>query len=418
MYGLDADLIMLGMVTHEQHFTLLRERQRFQRGKFAPRSARGKGGGGGADGGDGRTTRADDDDFVFLELELLRQLLSGTMRPNVGADALGFEWEEERAVDDFVFMCMLVGNDFIPGLPHLSVEDGALNKMLRTYTDLLPSLGGYLTDKDQLHFERFERFVRALSRNEQAHFEMKAGNVARRAGDNQPKLNHKRKYYLEKLGMHPRDTEGLRRLVTSYLEGLCWCLHYYHKGCRSWSWYYPDFYAPLASDLTDLDGYTVELEMGTPFPPIAQLLAVLPPQSSQLVPEPMRELMLSPTSPVIDAYPLDFVLDANGKRNEWEAIALLPFIDEARLLGAVESMAPRLTAAETARNINGDEELYRPADYRPTADELPLPADGELESLKVAELKQLLSVRGANTRGRKAELVSRLREVVATEERA
>ena len=61
------------------------------------------------------------------------------MRPGMAAEALGFEWLEERAVDDFVFMCMLVGNDFIPGLPHLSVEDGALNKMLRTYTDMLPT---------------------------------------------------------------------------------------------------------------------------------------------------------------------------------------------------------------------------------------------------------------------------------------
>ena len=79
-------------------------------------------------------SNADDEDFVFLELELLRSLLAGTMRPGVAAEMLGFEWLEERAVDDFVFMCMLVGNDFIPGLPHLSVEDGALNKMLLTLT--------------------------------------------------------------------------------------------------------------------------------------------------------------------------------------------------------------------------------------------------------------------------------------------
>ena len=159
MYGLDADLIMLGMVTHEDHFSLLRERQRFQRGKFAPRS-RGKGGGRGRGRGDGGrgsglgaasgregggapgVSNADDEDFVFLELELLRSLLAGTMRPGanpnpnpnpnpnqgtmrpgVASEMLGFEWLEERAVDDFVFMSMLVGNDFIPGLPHLSVED-------------------------------------------------------------------------------------------------------------------------------------------------------------------------------------------------------------------------------------------------------------------------------------------------------
>ena len=40
---------------------------------------------------------------------------------------------------------------------------------------------------------------------------MKAGNVAKRAGA--PALNHKRKFYLEKLGLHPRDTVGLRKLV-------------------------------------------------------------------------------------------------------------------------------------------------------------------------------------------------------------
>ena len=38
--------------------------------------------------------------------------------------------------------------------------------MLRVYTDILPTLGGYLTDKDQLHFGRFEAFVRQLARNE------------------------------------------------------------------------------------------------------------------------------------------------------------------------------------------------------------------------------------------------------------
>lgn len=64
--------------------------------------------------------------------------------------------------------------------------------------------------------------------------------------------------------------------------------------------------------------------------------------------------MLSPTSPVFDAYPNDFSLDLNGKRAEWEAVALLPFIDEQRLLSAVHAIdeSGELTEAERTRNIN------------------------------------------------------------------
>eukprot|EP00964_Phaeocystis_antarctica_P093824 scaffold60632_cov63-Phaeocystis_antarctica.AAC.1 len=40
------------------------------------------------------------------------------MRPGMAAEALGFEWLEERAVDDFVFMCMLLDSSRIRRPPH------------------------------------------------------------------------------------------------------------------------------------------------------------------------------------------------------------------------------------------------------------------------------------------------------------
>jgi len=47
--------------------------------------------------------------------------------------------------------------------------------------------------------------------------------------------------------------------------------------------------------------------------------------------------MTEPGSPIIDFYPHDFQLDLNGKKQDWEAIVLIPFIEEKRLLEAMKS---------------------------------------------------------------------------------
>lgn len=68
--------------------------------------------------------------------------------------------------------------------------------------------------------------------------------------------------------------------------------------------------------------------MGKPFQPFEQLLAVLPSASKQLLPEAYQYLMTSEESPIIEYYPHDFKTDMNGKKQEWEAVVLIPFIAE------------------------------------------------------------------------------------------
>ena len=59
--------------------------------------------------------------------------------------------------------------------------------------------------------------------------------------------------------------------------------------------------------------------------------------------------MVSPNSPIIDYFPNDFECDLNGKQQEWEAVVLIPFIDEKRLLVAMKSVETKLAPKERAR---------------------------------------------------------------------
>ena len=177
-----------------------------------------------------------------------------------------------------------------------------------------------------------------------------------------------------------RDRTLFRRRahVRDYLEGLHWNLNYYHNGCCSWDWFFPHLYSPLCTDCVNLDEFyegqeadedgfkAFAFDKGTPFPSLAQLLSVLPPQSATLLPKPLAELMIEPSSPLTEYYPLDFTSDANGKRQSWEAVVEIPFIDADTLLGTVNQVLekdktadpPLLTKGERMRNAPGEPHLF------------------------------------------------------------
>jgi 5'-3' exoribonuclease 1 len=170
----------------------------------------------------------------------------------------------------------------------------------------------------------------------------------------------KNRYYFRKLGAEFSDPD-LETMKRKYLEGMNWVLGYYYQGCQSWNWFYPYHYAPLASDMVNLEalGDTSAFVLGKPFLPFQQLLGVLPPLSSALLPVPYRSLMTNPASPVFEFFNQELKLDMEGKSFEWEAIVLLPFMVEAKLMSAVDMVRPeQLSEEERKQNILGSDYIF------------------------------------------------------------
>ena len=80
--------------------------------------------------------------WQLLHIGILREYLAADLRPNVPYPS----FDAERAIDDFVLMTFLCGNDFIPHLPSMDIGESALNTLFLTYRDLLPKIG-YLSEK-------------------------------------------------------------------------------------------------------------------------------------------------------------------------------------------------------------------------------------------------------------------------------
>ncbi|XP_057713871.1 5'-3' exoribonuclease 1 [Corythoichthys intestinalis] len=400
LYGLDADLIMLGLTSHEPNFSLLREEVRFG-GKKSQK----------------RVTAPEETTFHLLHLSLMREYIDYEFA--AVKDLMGSDYDLERIIDDWILMSFLVGNDFIPHLPHLHINHDALPLLYKTYISVLPSLGGYLNENGHLNLRNFEKYLEKLSEFDREHFseifvdlkwfESKVGNkylneAAGRAAeaeaasklmskekDSSPPLavltspdqvldggkgpadeyedeeddifetefrQYKRTYYMTKMGVDIVSDDFLSKQAKCYVEGIQWILHYYYHGVKSWSWFYPYHYAPFLSDIRNISGLKLTFDLAKPFMPFQQLLAVLPSASMELLPECYRHLMTSEMSPIIEYYPVDFKTDLNGKQQEWEAVVLIPFIDERCLLAAMESCNSKLTKEEKARNHHTECCLY------------------------------------------------------------
>ncbi|CAG8512364.1 6006_t:CDS:1 [Ambispora gerdemannii] len=298
--GGDADFIMYSLMTHEPHLRILRP-------------------------GMGR-------DLDILHVAKLRKHLINDMMPKDTPPMSAID--QDNMIEDFVCISMLLGNDFLPKLQGVGT---AVNILMKAYRECYKSMGGFITEKGgTINISRYLVFLQQL------------GNQTLLRGE---KLADLSQIYSLRFNIDP-ETRAKR--ANDYMRILCWAFQYYTSNCPSWRHFYPHHFPPSILEIiknVDPTDFDQKFTTGQPLRPFEQLICVLPPTCDSLVPEPFRDLLTDPNSPLKDFFP--------NKMQVISEVGILPFIDEKILLESMASRYPKLNPEDQKRNtITGKVQLF------------------------------------------------------------
>jgi len=396
VYGLDADLLFLSLASQRNNIYLIRESQELGRDV-----------GGGAAGAGGASK------FKYVSIDILRECIIQEIIYRVADE--GDEKMEKKIIEngnkfvnDFIFSCFLLGNDFVPNIVSLSLKtqnnkiENGLDILFEKYGDVFKEVNegntsekmNFLVNDDcSIDYKFFNEFCSTLAMLERSflqqvndykrHFRQPPADASdfevaiyrqenlmfkiddpvmlgKDEGDKQRYYKH---YYNIVIGAENEDenidgNKFIKKMVDDYLYGLFWINNYYMKDCIDWTWCFPNHHGLFMSDLSEYVSKMKEDDFNKLFvkkesnnynkiKPFEQLMMVLPIQLAYLLPDQLKTIMK--TDGVIRKFgPKIFEQDMLYKTQLWQAIPMIDMIPLEHVQGLVASVA--LTAEVEKRN--------------------------------------------------------------------
>lgn len=331
VYGLDADLIFLTLSVNHKNIYLLREAVHLMNNT---------------------------DKFVFVDIDRLKEAIKETMLIYMNNSDMNELNLTNKIINDFIFICYFLGNDFLPHIEALNISKGGIDILLKCYCKMYKDnyINGnnpYIVSKDKILKKNLIKFIDLLyikeieilelnyntkryypkcNSNDKYDREMhRINNVMFKVND--PIMvgmgdynEYRKRYYMYHMKVEEKELEKtVEDICMKYLQGLEWITIYYFKGCPDWTWYYPYDYPPFLNDIKKyIKNYKLsKFNINSPLKPYQQLLCVLPIQSKYLVPKKYQHFMHS-KSKLGYLYPYRFKQDFIGKTKYWKGIPILP----------------------------------------------------------------------------------------------
>ncbi|CAG8504649.1 6721_t:CDS:2, partial [Cetraspora pellucida] len=301
IYGRDSDLILLGLLHYKQNLKILSSEEfSLSKSEGSPKS------------------RVFEIKFLKTLRGNIEKEFSELWKPN----PLSFEFNVESIIKDLILLVLFTGNDFIPTLSDIKINNKGLDAVISIYKEVLKECGGYIMISGTLNIERLKMIFKKLSFIEKEIFKSRDKNIdhlksyeknkaieTKSNNDEKDFFEWKEAYYLNNM-MVKVNRENL---IRSYIKGLQWVLSYYEGAIKSYRWFYPEYYSPLISGKSQI----------------------------RLLPEAYQSLMNN--SSIKEFYPETFSTDKNN-------IIKIPFIGEEELLSLLEPLENKLLDEEKQIN--------------------------------------------------------------------
>ena len=271
---------------------------------------------------------------------------------NIKQDMLCEINTHDDCIMDYIFICFMLGNDFLPHFPVLNLRTNGLTYLIETYKNIISINKEYIIKNNKINWKIFKKLINELAINEEKYGieEMKIRNKMEKKikqtvkeEDRQllsPILDRKiekhinigsegwqYRYYKELFDIEIND-ERRKQICINYLEGLEWTYKYYTNECCDWRWKYNYEYPPLLEDLNKYIPYfetdLLDNKNTNNINEYTQLAYVLPRNSLKLLPQNLFKYLITNHK---EWYRLDYKVKWSFCKYFWECHIEMPDIN-------------------------------------------------------------------------------------------
>jgi 5'-3' exonuclease len=306
IYGMDADLFMLSLnhLKHTQNIYLYRETPLFinQLDKSL-----------------------DPNQKYIININYLGNIIYNELTNDVLGEKTYTSLYYNK-IEDYIFICFLLGNDFLPHFPCLNIRLNGFTILLELYKKLFKT-NEFLIVDGSINWNNFKKYIKNIAEHEETFikeiYDVRCKQSKKFYAENtSEEIEYKHsimpswernienfinpyeeewqhRYYYSLCAIDSRKNDyniNLKLLCTNYLETLQWVYYYYSSSCKNWTLHFKYNYPPLLCDLyAYIPYFNSEFTMDENYNILNEkiLLAyVLPINSLTLLPETIYSYLL------------------------------------------------------------------------------------------------------------------------------